>query len=177
MLPDDDQPQLAHRGPALPINGTGTPTGRCERDYLSTSALGRQPTRHDGTFQLGLWADTFPRKRLVKFCTKRFRGNAADIVVSAAGVGARHRPGERDTIGSVATTRALTQGLGRDGVPGRRPCGAGHHLPASDVRRAGTTLRLRYCWSSELDLLVRLAGLRLRERYQDWHRGLFTGES
>jgi hypothetical protein len=38
-------------------------------------------------------------------------------------------------------------------------------------------LRLRYCWASELDLMVRLAGLRLRERYQDWDRGPFTGES
>jgi hypothetical protein len=32
-------------------------------------------------------------------------------------------------------------------------------------------------WASELDLMVRLAGLRLRERYQDWDRGPFTGES
>ena len=38
-------------------------------------------------------------------------------------------------------------------------------------------LRLRYCWTSELDLMVRLAGLRLRGRYQDWDRGPFTGES
>ena len=38
-------------------------------------------------------------------------------------------------------------------------------------------LRLRYCWASEPDQLVRLAGLRLRERYQDWDRGPFTGES
>ena len=45
---------------------------------------------------------------------------------------------------------------------------------------AGTTVRplwLRCCWVSELDLMVRLAGLRLRERYQDWDRGPFTGES
>jgi len=35
-------------------------------------------------------------------------------------------------------------------------------------------LRLRYCWASELDLMVRLAGLRLRERYQDRDRGPFT---
>jgi hypothetical protein len=38
-------------------------------------------------------------------------------------------------------------------------------------------LWLRYCWASELDLMVRLGGLRLRERYQDWVRGPFTGES
>ena len=36
-------------------------------------------------------------------------------------------------------------------------------------------MRLRYCWASELDLMVRLAGL--RERHQDWDRGPFTGES
>ena len=47
-------------------------------------------------------------------------------------------------------------------------------------RRAGTALRplrLRYSRASELDLMVRLAGLRLRERYQDRDRGPFTGES
>jgi hypothetical protein len=39
-------------------------------------------------------------------------------------------------------------------------------------------LRLRYCWwASELDLMVRPAGLRLRGRYQDWDRGPFTGQS
>jgi SAM-dependent methyltransferase len=44
----------------------------------------------------------------------------------------------------------------------------------------GTTLsplRLRYCWPSELDLMARLAGLRLRERYNDWDRSLFTAAS
>jgi SAM-dependent methyltransferase len=44
----------------------------------------------------------------------------------------------------------------------------------------GTTLRplrLRYCWPSELDLMARLAGLRLRERYNDWDRSPFTAAS
>ena len=31
--------------------------------------------------------------------------------------------------------------------------------------------------ASEPHLAARLAGLRLRERYQDWDRGPFTGES
>jgi hypothetical protein len=51
------------------------------------------------------------------------------------------------------------------------------YRPASDVRRAGTTLRLRYCWPSELNLMARLADLQLRERYQDWDPDPFTGES
>ena len=38
-------------------------------------------------------------------------------------------------------------------------------------------LRLRYCWASELVLMVRLAGLRLPGRYQDWGRGPFTAAS
>lgn len=35
----------------------------------------------------------------------------------------------------------------------------------------------RYVWPSELDLMARLAGLTLRERWADWHRSPFTGES
>lgn len=45
---------------------------------------------------------------------------------------------------------------------------------------AGTTLRplrLRYCWPSELDLMARLAGMRLRERYEDFDRRPFTAAS
>ena len=37
--------------------------------------------------------------------------------------------------------------------------------------------RLRYAWPSELDLMARLAGLRLRERWGDWRRGPFTSTS
>ncbi len=44
----------------------------------------------------------------------------------------------------------------------------------------GTTLRplrLRYCWPSELDLMARLAGMGLRERYDGWGRSPFTAAS
>ena len=37
--------------------------------------------------------------------------------------------------------------------------------------------RLRYVWPSELDLMARLAGLRLRERWADWRRSPFTSQS
>ncbi len=45
---------------------------------------------------------------------------------------------------------------------------------------AGTTLRplrLRYCWPSELNLMAQLAGMRLRERYNDWNGSQFTAAS
>jgi hypothetical protein len=35
----------------------------------------------------------------------------------------------------------------------------------------------RYVWPSELDLMARLAGLTLRERWSDWSRTPFTSES
>ncbi|WP_326797314.1 class I SAM-dependent methyltransferase [Streptomyces sp. NBC_01808] len=38
-------------------------------------------------------------------------------------------------------------------------------------------LRLRYCWPSELDLMARLAGMRLRERYAGWDRRPFDAAS
>jgi SAM-dependent methyltransferase len=38
-------------------------------------------------------------------------------------------------------------------------------------------VRLRYAWPSELDLMARLAGLRLRERFGSWRREPFTAAS
>lgn len=38
-------------------------------------------------------------------------------------------------------------------------------------------LMLRYAWPAELDLMARLAGLRLEARWADWRRSPFTGAS
>lgn len=38
-------------------------------------------------------------------------------------------------------------------------------------------LRVRYCWPSELDLMARLAGLRLRARWAGWNEEPFTSSS
>lgn len=38
-------------------------------------------------------------------------------------------------------------------------------------------VKLRYAWPSELDLMARLAGLRLKHRWGSWDQGEFTGES
>jgi SAM-dependent methyltransferase len=48
------------------------------------------------------------------------------------------------------------------------------------IREEGTRLypvKLRYAWPAELDLMARLAGLRLRDRWSDWDRSRFTAAS
>jgi SAM-dependent methyltransferase len=52
-----------------------------------------------------------------------------------------------------------------------------HHV---SVRPDGTTRssgRFRYAWPAEYDLMARIAGMRLRERWADWHRSPFTNTS
>ena len=52
-----------------------------------------------------------------------------------------------------------------------------HHFVAvgSGVREATTPFR--YVWPSELDLMAQIAGMSLRDRWADWDRSPFTGES
>ena len=51
-----------------------------------------------------------------------------------------------------------------------------HHLwPEGDAWHK-SSIPFRYVWPAELDLMARLAGMRLRERWQDWDRSPFTSE-
>jgi hypothetical protein len=38
-------------------------------------------------------------------------------------------------------------------------------------------VEVRYCWPSELDLMARLAGLKLRDRWGGWNEESFTASS
>jgi hypothetical protein len=52
-----------------------------------------------------------------------------------------------------------------------------HHYWIEDGRVEASAEPYRYVWPSELDLMARLAGMRLVERWADWNRTPFTGES
>jgi hypothetical protein len=64
---------------------------------------------------------------------------------------------------------------------------AQHDLIAQQIQAQQLLLRadrirlvpgvLRYAWPAELDLMARLAGLRLRERWGGWRREPFTAAS
>ena len=51
------------------------------------------------------------------------------------------------------------------------------HVILSRDRVRITPIVTRYAWPSELDLMARIAGLRLKERWGGWNREPFTGES
>jgi SAM-dependent methyltransferase len=52
-----------------------------------------------------------------------------------------------------------------------------HHYWVVDGALEFRSSPFRYVWPSELDLMARLAGLTLRERWSDWQRAPFTGDS
>jgi hypothetical protein len=52
-----------------------------------------------------------------------------------------------------------------------------HHYFIDGDRVRTLSGAFRYVWPSELDLMAELAGMSLEERWADWNRGQFTGES
>jgi hypothetical protein len=51
------------------------------------------------------------------------------------------------------------------------------HIVLSEQGVKFYPLKIRYAWPAELDLMARLAGLRLRDRWGGWRRDLFTASS
>jgi SAM-dependent methyltransferase len=52
-----------------------------------------------------------------------------------------------------------------------------HHYWVEDGKLAVVAMPFRYVWPAELDLMARLAGMSLRERWSGWEREPFTSES
>jgi hypothetical protein len=52
-----------------------------------------------------------------------------------------------------------------------------HHYWIEEGGLRTLSVPFRYAWPAELDLMARIAGMRLRERWGGWRREPFTGES
>jgi SAM-dependent methyltransferase len=52
-----------------------------------------------------------------------------------------------------------------------------HHYRIAGGRMEALSVPFRYVWPAELDLMARLAGMTLRERWSDWDRAPFTSDS
>jgi SAM-dependent methyltransferase len=81
-------------------------------------------------------------------------------------------PGERFQPFAVGPTH-----LGFDEYDVARQGLVSHHYWIEDGKVDVVSPPFRYVWPSELDLMARLAGMTLRERWGGWAREPFTGES
>jgi SAM-dependent methyltransferase len=78
------------------------------------------------------------------------------------------------------TVRAFTvtaDHLGFDAYEVATQIAHSHHYWVVDGRLETFSAPFRYVWPSELDLMARLAGMRLRERWSGWKSEPFTSES
>jgi SAM-dependent methyltransferase len=81
-------------------------------------------------------------------------------------------PGETVRAFDVSATR-----LGFDEYDVASQGLVSHHYREIDGRLDVVSIPFRYVWPSELDLMARLAGMTLRERWGGWRREPFTGAS
>lgn len=81
-------------------------------------------------------------------------------------------PGETVRAFTVSPTRL---GFGRYDVVAQTL--VSHHYWVGGDRLETFFSSHRYAWPSELDLMARLAGMTLQERWSDWDRATFTSDS
>jgi SAM-dependent methyltransferase len=81
-------------------------------------------------------------------------------------------PGETVRAFTVSPTR-----LGFDQYDVATQILLSHHYSVVDGRLEVFSAPYRYVWPSELDLMARLAGMTLRERWSGWEREPFTSDS
>lgn len=87
---------------------------------------------------------------------------------------ARFDRGQRTDTERVEAGRAMLQSSTHDPVNQRVDS---LHIAVSADGIKLFPVQIRYAWPSELDLMARLAGLRLRDRWADWRRSEFTEAS
>ena len=81
-------------------------------------------------------------------------------------------PGETVQAFTVTSTH-----LGFDEYDVAEQRSISHHYWVGGGKLETFSAPFRYVWPSELDLMARLAGMTLRERWDDWDRSPFTSES
>jgi SAM-dependent methyltransferase len=81
-------------------------------------------------------------------------------------------PGELGRVSTIETDHIGIETF--DDVVGQTAWS--HHWVRVDGRLVRHSAPYRYVWPAELDLMARLAGLRLRERWSGWDRRPFTGD-
>ena len=137
-------------------------------------------TRVDGTFRLAyLVRNTITNLTGQDDQVACFRNVAAHLepggcFVIEVGVPGLRRLPPGETVRPFAVTPTH---LGFEEYDVANQIAFSHHYWVVDGRLETFSAPFRYVWPSELDLMARLAGMRLRERWSGWHRAPFTSDS
>ena len=137
-------------------------------------------TRVDGTFSLAyLVYNTINNLTTQDAQVACFRNAAAHLepggcFVIEVGVPALRRlpPGQ-----DVVPWRVSPTGWAYDVYDTATQAMSSNYITVEDGRGEYHSIPFRYVWPAELDLMARLAGTRLRDRWADWSRQPFTRES
>ena len=179
---------------ALPLAARGVPVHGIELSEAMVARLRVKPgeerigvtigdfaaARVDGTFRVAyLVANTIMNLTTQDEQVACFQNVAAHLepggcfVIEVLVPGLRRLPpGERFQPFDVSPTH-----LGFDEYDVARQGLVSHHYWIEDNGIEVISPPFRYVWPSELDLMARLAGMRLRERWAGWQREPFTSES
>lgn len=176
---------------ALPMSRLGIPVHGIELSSAMVEALRAQPgsadiavsvgdfatTRVDGTFRLAYLVRntimnlTTQDAQVECFCNvaAHLEPGACFVVEVAVPPWQRLQPGEKVVPFDVSPGH-----LGFDEIDVATQISWSHHYWFLDGETKHFSAPFRYVWPSELDLMARLAGMRLRERWSDWEREPFT---
>lgn len=176
---------LARRG--VPVDGIDLAPGELDRlrakpdgDAVRVTVGDYTTTRVPGSFRLVyLVFNTIMNVTTQEGQVEAFRNAAAHLVPGGVFLIEcmvpdlrRLPPGQR-----LVPFRADAKGFGIDEYDVAEQRLVSHHIDVLDGQPRYSSGPFRYVWPAELDLMARLAGLRLRHRWAGWQGEPFTDES
>ncbi len=179
---------------ALPLASNGTPVAGIELSNAMVEQLRRKPGGEDVPVTIGdMSTATAEGTFSLAYLVFNTIGNLTtqDAQVDCFANAARHlRPHGRFVIetevpllqrlppGEIARPFDLSEEhFGFDEYDVAHQGLISHHFELRDGHYEKSSVPFRYTWPAELDLMARLAGMRLEHRWSDWDRTPFTGES
>jgi SAM-dependent methyltransferase len=179
---------------ALPLSARGVPVSGIDLSPDMVEQLRAKPGAADIAVTIGDFATTVVpgefRLAYLVYNTIQNLTSQDDQVQCFVNVGRHLQPGgcfvvevevpplRRLPPGETARAFHVTpERVGFDTFDVAQQRGVSHHYWVGDGRAETFTVPYRYVWPAELDLMARLGGMRLRERWGWWTRTPFTSDS
>jgi SAM-dependent methyltransferase len=179
---------------ALPLSARGVPVQGIDLSPDMVAQLRAKPGADAIAVTIGDFADTdVPGEFRLAYLVYNTIGNLTsqdDQVACFVNVGRHLEPGGCFVVEvEVPPLRRLPPGetalpfmvtadrVGFDTIDVAAQQGVSHHYWVAGGQAKTFTMPYRYVWPAELDLMARIGGMRLRERWSDWQRRPFTSES